>query len=127
METYLNATRKVISMDTGYQTVSQKVDTPEALLIIQPAVQKIAEPSVAAAEARHQTTSSSLTLIALRSETIYSVSSYWLDGDNLDYILPSGTQAACALDDLDLARTTQLNAWRGVNMRLRDRAAHPSI
>src|SRR5262249_29084818 len=91
METTLNATRNVISMDTGYQTVSQKVDTPEAPLTIQPAVQKIAEPSVAAAEARHQTTSSSLTLIALRSETIYAVSSYWLDGDNLDYILPSGT------------------------------------
>src|SRR5262249_27911297 len=127
METTLNATRNVISMDTGYQTVSQKVDTPEAPLTIQPAVQKIAEPSVAAAEARHQTTSSSLTLIALRSETIYAVSSYWLDGDNLDYILPSGTQAACALNDVDLARTTQLNSERGINIAFRDRPAQPSI
>src|SRR5215470_1449937 len=58
METSLNATRNVISVDTGYQTVSQKVDAArEAPLSIQPAVQKIAEPSVAAAQTRHQTPS----------------------------------------------------------------------
>src|SRR5215813_8623348 len=68
IETTLNATRNVISVDTGYQTVPQKVDAPtEAPLTIQPAVQKIAEPSAAAAQTRHQTPSSSLTLIALRS------------------------------------------------------------
>jgi len=128
IETTLNATRNVISVDTGYQTVPQKVDAPtEAPLTIQPAVQKIAEPSAAAAQTRHQTPSSSLTLIALRSETIYAVSSYWLDGDNLDYILPSGAQAACALNDVDLARTTQLNSERGINIAFRGAPAQPSI
>ena len=64
--------------------------------------------------------SSSLTLIALHNETIYAVTSYWLDGDRLDYVLPSGTRSACALTDLDLARTTQLNSERGIAITLRE-------
>ena len=123
-----SATRNVISVDTGYQTVAQKVDAPtEASVTIQPAVQKIVEPNVAAAPGRHQTPSSALTLIALRNETIYAVSSYWLDGDNLAYVLPSGAQAACALNDVDLARTTQLNSERGIGIAFRDAPAQPSI
>jgi len=127
-ESTLNATRNVISVDTGYPTVAQKVVVPaEAQESIQPAVQKVVEPSLAVAPVRHQTPSSSLTLIALRNETIYAVSSYWLDGDNLDYILPSGAQAACALNDVDLARTTQLNSERGISIAFREVPAQPSI
>ena len=60
-----------------------------------------------------RTSSSSLTLIALRNESIWAVSEYWLAGDRLDYILPSGAHESCALNDVDLMRTTQLNAERG--------------
>ncbi len=127
-EPAISATRNVISVDTGYQAMPQKVDaTTEAQASIQPAVEKVVEPSVAAAAGRHQTPSSSLTLIALRNETIYAVANYWLDGDNLDYILPSGAQAACALNDVDLARTTQLNSERGISMTFREAPAKPSI
>ena len=127
-EQVANATRNVISVDTGYQTVAQRTDAPaEASVNIQPAVQKIVEPNGGAAAVRHQTPSSALTLIALRNETIYAVASYWLDGDNLDYVLPSGAQAACPLNDVDLARTTQLNSERGISIAFRDAPAQPSI
>jgi len=62
----------------------------------------------------------SLTLLALRNETIYAVTDYWLDGDRLDYLLPSGTRGVCALSDLDLVRTTQLNSERGVSVTFSD-------
>ncbi len=62
----------------------------------------------------------SLTLLALRNETIYAVTDYWLDGDRLDYLLPSGTRGVCALNDLDLVRTTQLNSERGVSVAFSD-------
>ena len=62
----------------------------------------------------------SLTLLALRNETIYAVTDYWLDGDRLDYLLPSGTRGVCALNDLDLVRTTQLNSERGVRVTFSD-------
>ena len=62
----------------------------------------------------------SLTLLALRNETIYAVTDYWLDGDRLDYLLPSGTRRVCALNDLDLVRTTQLNSERGVSVTFSD-------
>lgn len=127
-ESSLNATRNVISVDSGYQQVAQKMDAPaEPQIAIQPAVQKIVEPSIAAAPVHHQTPSSALTLIALRNETIYAVSTYWLNGDNLDYVLPSGAQAACPLNDVDLARTTQLNSERGISIAFRDAPAQPSI
>ncbi len=61
-----------------------------------------------------------LTLLALRNETIYAVTDYWLDGDRLDYLLPSGTRGTCALSDLDLARTTQLNTERGISVKFHD-------
>jgi hypothetical protein len=75
-----------------------------------------------------QTPSSSLTLIALRNETLYAVASYWLDGDNLDYVLPSGAHSACALNEVDLARTTQLNSERGISISFREApTAQPAL
>lgn len=62
----------------------------------------------------------SLTLLALRNETIYAVTDYWLDGDRLDYLLPSGTRGVCALNDLDLVRTTELNSERSVSVTFSD-------
>ena len=64
--------------------------------------------------------SKSLTLLALRNETIYAVTDYWLDGDRLDYLLPSGNRGICALNELDLVRTTQLNSERGVTVAFSD-------
>src|SRR5262247_2639620 len=83
--------------------------------------------SVAAAAPRAndpRTSSSSLTLIALRNESIWAVSEYWLAGDRLDYILPSGAHESCALNDVDLMRTTQLNSERGIAVTFRDGPAH---
>ena len=65
-------------------------------------------------------TAKSLTLLALRNETIYAVTDYWLDGDRLDYLLPSGNRGICALKELDLVRTTQLNSERGVAVTFSD-------
>jgi hypothetical protein len=64
--------------------------------------------------------SSPLTLIALRSETIYAVTDYWLADGGLAYVLPSGTRGSCDLNDVDLTRTTQLNSERGVTVTFRD-------
>jgi hypothetical protein len=64
--------------------------------------------------------SRSLTLLALRNETIYAVTDYWLDGDRLAYLLPSGNRGICALNALDLVRTTQLNSERGVTVIFSD-------
>jgi hypothetical protein len=71
-----------------------------------------------------RTSSSSLTLIALRNESIWAVSEYWLAGDRLDYILPSGAHESCALNDVDLMRTTQLNAERGKGVTFATAPAH---
>ncbi len=68
-----------------------------------------------------QTKASQLTLLALRNEIIYAVTQYWVDGDHLSYLRPSGASGDLSLDEVDWARTKQLNAERGVNVTLRAR------
>lgn len=103
----------VTSVDPRFKQASQTVTAEVATNVSTASEQAV--PRVEIATAR-RTPSSALTLIALRNETIYGVASYWLDGDNLDYVLPSGARASCALNDVDLARTTQLNAERGITV-----------
>jgi hypothetical protein len=119
---------KVVSADPGFKQASLNTSPQEGASGAQAVVQ-IPESKVTALQtARTQTPSSSLTLIALRNETMYAVASYWLDGDSLDYVLPSGARGACALNDVDLARTTQLNAERGIAISFRDApAAQPTL
>jgi len=80
----------------------------------------IPESQTSQGKPEQRVASATLTLLALRNETIYAVTDYWLDGDRLDYLLPSGTRGTCAFNDLDFARTTQLNTERGVSVKFQD-------
>jgi hypothetical protein len=71
-----------------------------------------------------QAKASQLTLLALKNEMIYAVTQYWVDGDRLSYLRPSGASGDLSLDELDWARTTQLNSERGVSVTLRTRPPH---
>jgi hypothetical protein len=68
-----------------------------------------------------QAKASQLTLLALKSEVIYAVTRYWVDSDHLSYLRPSGASGDLSLDELDWARTTQLNSERGMTVTLRAR------
>ena len=65
--------------------------------------------------------SEQVTLLALRTETIYPVTQFWLESDRVSYVLPSGTSGEVALTEVDWARTTELNSERGVPVVLRTR------
>jgi len=107
--------RNVVSVDPGFKQVSQIEVAKTVETNVQQAVAQTEAPRVTQNSLPRPPTSA-LTLIALRNETIWAVSSYWLDGDRLDYILPSGTRESCDLNAVDLMRTTQLNAERGVSV-----------
>ena len=62
-----------------------------------------------------------LTLIALKGETIYGATDYWIEGGRLFYVLRSGAEGALDLNEVDWDRTAQLNAERGITLTLRDR------
>ena len=61
------------------------------------------------------------TLIALKGETIYAVTDYWVESGRLFYVLRSGAEGTFDLSEMDWDRTTQLNAERGITVTLRDR------
>jgi hypothetical protein len=65
--------------------------------------------------------SEQVTLLALRTETIYPVTQFWIESDRVSYVLPSGTSGEVALTEVDWARTTELNSERGVPVVLRAR------
>jgi hypothetical protein len=87
---------------------------------VDPGFVKTSQTAQPASAPESRVPSKSLTLLALRNETIYAVTDYWLDGDRLDYLLPSGNRGACALNELELVRTTQLNSERGVSVIFSD-------
>ena len=68
-----------------------------------------------------QAKASQLTLLALKNEMIYAVTQYWVDGDHLSYLRPSGASGDLSLDEVDWAKTTQINSERDVSVTLRTR------
>jgi len=117
----------VTSVDPGFRQLTQAQPTVPAL---EPGPAQVAPApalSISAGATDPRTSSSSLTLIALRNETIWAVTEYWLAGDRLDYVLPSGAHESCALNDVDLMRTTQLNSERGKSVTFRDAPAHQPV
>ena len=103
---------------------AQNIPKPAALPAreVAPATSAVANANYVESQGKSEqrVASATLTLLALRNETIYAVTDYWLDGDRVDYQLPSGTRGTCALSDLDLARTIQLNTERGVRVAFHD-------
>ena len=73
-----------------------------------------AESNVSTSRQRPQ-----LTLLALRNETIYAATDYWIDDGSLTYILSDGSQRRDELSDIDWSRTTRLNSERGIRVALR--------
>jgi hypothetical protein len=63
--------------------------------------------------------SRALTLVALKSESIYPVRDYWGAGRLLFYVMPDGSEASTYLDRIDWQRTADLNSERGVRVTLR--------
>lgn len=76
------------------------------------------KPSAASSAASRR-----LTLLALKSQTIYPATRYWVDGSLLYFALPDGTVKSTDLDFVDWQRTTDLNAERNVRVSLGTAAA----
>ena len=62
-----------------------------------------------------------LTLIALKGETIYGTTDYWIEGSRLFCLLGNGAEGVFDLNEVDWGRTAQLNAERGITVTLRAR------
>jgi hypothetical protein len=57
-------------------------------------------------------------LLYLKDGTTYAASDYWLQDGQLHYIVNYGGESTLDMDDLDLQRTVNENARRGVNFSL---------
>ncbi|MFZ3332543.1 MAG: hypothetical protein WA197_18045 [Candidatus Acidiferrales bacterium] len=60
-------------------------------------------------------------LIYLKDGTTYAASDYWLADGQLHYIVNYGGESTLNMDDVDLQRTVDENARRGVNFSLKPR------
>jgi hypothetical protein len=69
----------------------------------------------AANQARPSDSQPRLTLLVLRGGRVYLVADYWVNKGNLDYTTGGGALQTLPLDALDVSRTRELNAERGVD------------
>jgi len=120
----LTSTGYVLSVDPAFKEQTRIQAPRPSPAAAQTQAAPALGPSVTPAPSNDPRTSfASLTLIALRNETIYAVAEYWLAGDRLAYVLPSGTQESCPLNEVDLMRTTQLNSERGITVSFHEASA----
>lgn len=75
-----------------------------------------AEPAAAAVSVPK----AKLTLIAVKTGTVYAVTDYWRNEDRLGYVLSSGKEGEVDLSELDWKTTSQLNTERNVKVTLRE-------
>lgn len=59
-------------------------------------------------------------LIYLKDGTLYLVSNYWLSGGELHYTLGDGSEYGIDINEVDLQKTVDMNAKRGINFTLRN-------
>ena len=67
----------------------------------------------AVSQAAVETRVATVTRIALTSDADFEVTTYRIDGDRLNYVLPDGQTGAVDLQDVNWRKTSQLNAERG--------------
>lgn len=58
-------------------------------------------------------------LLYLKDGTVYGASDYWFAGNKLHFIVTDGVESAVAMDELDLQRTVDETAKRGVSFTLK--------
>ena len=117
-DAYASARPQSRALPSGYHRFSSPPANYPRLGYLPPAIPAMervrATPAASASAGR-------LTLVVMRSEAIYPVTDYWVDGSHLSYVLPDGSEDSVEMDDVDWQRTTDLNAQRGVRIILHSR------
>jgi hypothetical protein len=63
--------------------------------------------------------SDSEVVLFLKDGTVYAITDYWIADNKLHYVTNYGGENSIPLDQLDMQRTVDVNAKRGVNITLR--------
>jgi hypothetical protein len=60
-------------------------------------------------------------MLYLNDGTVYALTNYWVAGGRLHYVTQYGGENSVAMDQVDMQRTVDVNAHRGVPITLRPR------
>ena len=63
--------------------------------------------------------SDSEVVLFLKDGTVYAITDYWIADNKLHYVTNYGGENSIPLDQLDMQRTVDVNAKRGINITLR--------
>lgn len=66
---------------------------------------------------------SPVTLLQMRDGSMYGLTEYWIEGEELHYLTTYGSDGSVRIRDIDFEQTAKLNADRGVDFVLRPRPA----
>jgi hypothetical protein len=76
-------------------------------------------PSAPPEETGGGSSSDSEVVLFLKDGTVYAVTDYWIADNKLHYITNYGGENSIPLDQIDIQRTVDVNAKRGINITLR--------
>jgi hypothetical protein len=104
----------------GYDSPSDYIQAPE-MMDIQPAYGPDVWPPAYPSDSGSSDNSSAApsTLLYMKDGTSYAITDYWLEGGQLHYLTSYGAENTVDLGLVDLQRTVDENAARGVNFTLR--------
>jgi hypothetical protein len=95
----------------GGQPAAQLQNDPPPASYVQTASFTSADSSLAA-DARHAAPMKRETLIALKTDEVFGVTSYRIEDGQLNYVLSGGATGSAAVDEVDWTRTSELNTAR---------------
>jgi hypothetical protein len=62
-----------------------------------------------------------LTVLYLKNGAVYAVTNYWIEDNKLHYLTSYGGEDTISMDEIDLQKTVDVNAKRGVEFILKPR------
>lgn len=66
-----------------------------------------------------------VTLLQLRDGSMYGLTEYWVEGDELHYFTTYRGEGSVPIERIDFEKTAKLNAGRGVEFALRPKPTAP--
>jgi hypothetical protein len=113
--------------DSPYRSLAQPANNVSGITYLPPSVPALVDesgvavtllprPSPTPSNLATRRKALDLTLIALKSDTIFTVANYRIDNDQLNFMSPSGSAGSVSVSEIDWRRTSQLNGDRDASL-----------
>jgi hypothetical protein len=118
---------RLLPSDLSHRVLTQPTNNVSGITYLPPSIPALADesgvadtllshPSATQSNLATGRTALDLTLIALKSDTIFAVANYRIDNDQMNFVRPSGLAGSVSVSEIDWRRTSHLNGDRNASL-----------